>query len=138
MLESKTTYLTETINYTPNMLYCDKDIWLITLHLASDGCSRPNQKSIVVHITAWAVTEVDTRQPPTVYISGSHPYEKYYKKKWIKDDKLTDSNRAYGHYAADVQRYRSVQWETYKRSTDRHIMYAVVHLCLYQIQIVTE
>ena len=40
--------LPERICYTPNMLRCDTDIWLITLLLASGGCARPDQKSTVV------------------------------------------------------------------------------------------
>ena len=46
--------LPETICYTPNMHYCNKDIWLITQLLAPDGCARPDQiPGINCGIIAW-------------------------------------------------------------------------------------
>ena len=42
--------------------------------------------------------QIETRWLPTVYIWGSHPTKKILKKRWIKTDKMTNKDRAFGHW----------------------------------------
>ena len=55
-----------------------------------------------------------------------------------KGDKLTDNDRAFGHWPLLCNDLGVCSGRQNKRSANGHIMYAMIHPCLYLIQIVTE
>ena len=55
-----------------------------------------------------------------------------------KGDKLTDNDRAFGHWPLLCNDLGVCSGRQNKRSTIGHVMYAMIHPCLYLIQSVTE
>ena len=105
---------------------CYEDIWLISdytmIPLASDGCLRPNQKSIVVRTIAWAVTESRKRQQDT--FEGRFQWKNTDKKYRIKRRQVGWQWSCTWALASDVRRYGSecAVGDKNKRSTNGHII----------------